>query len=236
MKRLFAVLMVSSVVTLTGAFAQDSTLVVECEPDAVIASFAEAVAAQMLDEWVSAYTASDCEAPLRLAALELVEIYESMQDPAPDSNTLAQWASRASATSEYDKDSWSAMQATGEPDTRGCGDLMTAWASATATEQAELTVMFDEAVIPSAINIYQTYNPGSITQVAVIDAETGDLLIIEDSADMIDSTPCPRVHSIVLKNDEESPVVNGVVITLDQSIGGGWNEIDAVELIGWLPE
>src|SRR5690349_16699198 len=73
-----------------------------------------------------------------------------------------QWALSAEASSEYGTDSFSANQATGAPNTADCGDSTAAWASATASEVATLTVYFGVPVIPSEINIFQNYNPGAI--------------------------------------------------------------------------
>jgi hypothetical protein len=70
-------------------------------------------------------------------------------------------------------------------------------------------------------------------QVAVIDAETGDIIPINNSADSTKNEPCPRTFTVAPLTNH---AINGVVISLAQSIGGGWNEIDAVELIGISPE
>ncbi len=141
---------------------------------------------------------------------------------------VRQWASNAEATSQYGVERWSALQATGEPDTDSCGDYGSAWASQASTGVDDLTVYFDEAVYASEINIYQTHNPGSITGVEVIPANGGDNFVIPDSADP--GTECPGVLIVTLP--EDLPMINGVVIHLDQTIGGSWNEIDAVELVG----
>lgn len=143
---------------------------------------------------------------------------------------LYQWASGASATSQYTDTRWNAMQATGAPDTHVCGDVDTAWASASSTGSDVLTVDFDEAVIPSQINIYQTYNPGSIIKVEVANRDGGKAIALPKSDDPPGNTPCPGIFSINIA-DMAMPV-NRVMIYLDQSIGGNWNEIDAVELVG----
>lgn len=142
---------------------------------------------------------------------------------------LSQWASVAEATSQYGEDSWSASQATGEPDTATCGDQTSAWASATSTGEDSIALGYEIAVIPSQINIYQTYTPGSIVSVSVVTVD-GDEIVLEDSADPVGNTECPGVFSINIEGIDEA--VDIVIIYLDQSIGGSWNEIDAVELVG----
>ena len=228
-KVLFALLIIASVVT-GSAFAQGSSP--DCDFDAVVTSFADAVVEGVLDSWVRGYVESDCDESVLLGVIDLANAYTGMDESAY-SGIVAQWASDASATSAYGNDGFSALQATGAPNTHECADSPTAWASETSTETAELTLTFDEAVIPAVINIYQNYTPGSITEVSLIDAKTGEIISINDSADSSEAEPCPRVFVVTPLYDQP---VNGVVITLDQSIGGNWNEIDAVELIGILPE
>jgi hypothetical protein len=150
-----------------------------------------------------------------------------------DSGRLRQWASSASGSSQYTASGWSFAQATGAPDTDACGDINTAWASATATGSDTLTLNFDEAVIPTQINIYQTYNPGSIVKVQVANRSGGVPITLADSADPPGNTPCPGIFTIDIDNVEQA--VDQVIIHLDQSIGGNWNEIDAVELVGFPP-
>jgi hypothetical protein len=145
-------------------------------------------------------------------------------------DTIGQWATDATASSEFGKDEWSAQQATGKPDTDSCGDNVTAWASATATGEDTIELTYDQAVIPTQVNVYQTYNPGSITRVELVNRDTGVVLKVSKSNDKPGKTDCPGVFSLNIDGAEEP--INGVVIYVDQSIGGDWNEIDAVELVG----
>jgi hypothetical protein len=165
-------------------------------------------------------------------------IITTLLQPAPDSSTPAvlekateirQWASAASATSQFGADGWSAQQAIGAPNTSGCGDFRAAWASASSTGQDTLTVMFDEAVVPTYVNIYQSYNPGAITGIELIPADGNAPIEVTGSADP-GNVPCPGTLSIKVLS--ETPLINGVNIHLDQTITGSWNEIDAVELVG----
>jgi hypothetical protein len=148
----------------------------------------------------------------------------------PFDTGVRQWATFAEATSQYGDDAWSANQVLGEPDTGRCGDLPTAWASATAGGQDALTVFFDTEVLPSQVNVYQTFGQGSIIRVDVIPANGGDPIPIPNSADPPGNTPCPGVFSVDTSMIEV-PIL-GAIILVDQTIGGTWNEIDAVELVG----
>jgi len=143
--------------------------------------------------------------------------------------TTQQWAISATASSEYGNPDWGAMRATGAPDVEGCTDSVNAWASADGNGEETLSLMFADAVQPTQVNIHQNLRPGSIVRVELIEATTGETIEIPDSADPGDD-PCPRVFTLDITGVDAT--VNGVVIHLDESIGGYWNEIDAVELVG----
>jgi hypothetical protein len=147
---------------------------------------------------------------------------------------LRQWAVAATATSQFSDPSWSAMQASGAPDTDACGDIPTAWASGQPTSDDILTLLFLQEVIPSQINIYQTYNPGAIVRVAYVPVDGSLPVDTPNSADPPGNTSCPGVYTIDITGIDTP--VNGVVIYVEQAIVGNWNEIDAVELVGIVPE
>jgi hypothetical protein len=142
---------------------------------------------------------------------------------------ISQWATGATASSEYGDDNWSALQVIGKPDTPMCGDYVTAWASGTSTGKDWLEVTFDIAVDPTEINIYETYNPSAVIKVEVRD-ESGEYQTTwEGDPELTDE--CPFINNFT------NPTGVGVKtktirITIDQSVNPGWNEIDAVELIG----
>ena len=141
---------------------------------------------------------------------------------------IAQWASGAAASSEYDNPGWAAQQATGAPDTLECGDFETAWASQGASDTAWLEVSFATPVQPTEIHIYETNAPGSIVKVEVTDTAGLIHTVWEGMPQLLDT--CPRVFWVAVTG-VSSPVAR-VRITLDQSIVQDWNEIDAVQLVG----
>lgn len=145
-------------------------------------------------------------------------------------DAVRQWASSATGTSQFGTSNWSFAQATGAPDTADCGDRVTAWASASSRGSDMLALEFDQAVIPTQVNIHQTYNPGSIIRVELTNTSTSTVIEVPNSADPPGNTPCPGVFTLNITG--VSTPVNGVIIYLDQTIGGNWNEIDAVELVG----
>jgi hypothetical protein len=146
---------------------------------------------------------------------------------------IEQWAFFATASSEYGDFDWTAIQATGEPDTFECGDIGTAWAAADNDTVEWLELEYALPVRPSEVNIIQTYSPDQVVMVELIDTEgvyheiyTGEP---EDKSD-----ECPYTLSIQIP--KANYLATGVKITIDQSvIAATWNEIDAVELVG-VPE
>jgi hypothetical protein len=126
-------------------------------------------------------------------------------------SSFSQWASDATATSEYGSDSWSAAQATGAPDTETCGDLQTAWASATSTGQDALTLTYAQPVAASTINIHQTYNPGSITMVELLPADGSAPIVVFEGVDA--TTDCPGVFSLDVST-------GGGTLTYEETVSG----------------
>jgi hypothetical protein len=142
---------------------------------------------------------------------------------------IRQWASSASASSEFGSSDWSAQQAVGEPNTAACGDQITAWASADYGAGVDwLTVDFATPVVPTQINIHESYTPGSIIKVDVIDTNSTIHTVWQGTPASV--AQCPRVFVVNVSNVDSK--VNSVVISVDQSVLADWDEIDAVELIG----
>ncbi len=168
---------------------------------------------------------------------EQPEIESEMADVAPqdstivDDGTLRQWAKSAKASSQYGTQDWAASQATGEPDVETCGDDTHAWASyhADTVEWIELT--YQTPVIPTEINVYQNYNPSQVVEIYMI-AVNGDRYIAW-SGEPESVEYCPDLMTITLDLDEDI-YFNKIRVVIDQSVmGWGWDEIDAVELVGY---
>jgi len=148
----------------------------------------------------------------------------------PTPEPISQWATDAVASSQYGDPDWAALQAAGEPDTLECGDYGTAWASASSSTVEWLDVYYDTPVYVTEINIVQTYNPDQVIQVDLIDLD-GEIVPLYTQEPNAVEQPCPYVLTIEVEQTDF--LVQGVRITIDQSVLGlGWNEIDAVELVG----
>ena len=162
---------------------------------------------------------------------------EAVVEPEPDTDNdpdaaaeeIRQWAASAIASSEYSSPDWAASQATGAPDTNECGDLPTAWASFDPDTVEWLELSYDLPVTPTEVNIYQTHTPDQVATVELIDTDGATHEIYTGVPQMTD---CPYVLSIQVANAGYQAV--GVKITIDQTeISVPWNEIDAVELVGF---
>lgn len=147
--------------------------------------------------------------------------------PATD-GSLRQWASSATASSEYDNPNWSADQATGAPDVDSCSDNQMAWASESPTGVDWIELSYDKLVTVSEINIHHTFSPNQVTEVLLIDDYGANISVYRGKPENI--SECPFVQNIQV----EKPILaQKVKISIDQSKGStSWNEIDAVELVG----
>jgi hypothetical protein len=170
---------------------------------------------------------SNVAGTLEATTIEAPEESEATVKPAQGSS-ISQWAISAVASSEYGASDWSAMQATGAPDTPECGDQVTAWAAATAGTEEWIELTYATFVHPVQVNIFETYYPNQVVKVELIDSVSGYHEIY--SGEPAQEDTCPYVLSIPVEDADY--VVAGIRVTIDQSSVGNWNEIDAVELVG----
>ncbi len=127
------------------------------------------------------------------------------------------------------KRNWGHEQATGEPDTYQAGDIVTAWAPKAQDGGEEwLQLDYEESMDVSQINVIESHNPGAISKVTAID-ETGQEVVVWEG------TMDPSKSNELITS--EFPVVdtvraNKLKVYLDTTRVSGWNEIDAVQMIG----
>jgi hypothetical protein len=150
--------------------------------------------------------------------------------PTSQGGEIRMWASEALGSTEYSATDWSARQATGAPNSSGCRDQGTAFATLTPDDGEYLIVGFGQYVIPTEIHIHITLNPGSISGVSVANSQDPENIIELTNSGDRGSTRCPGVHS--LRVTGVTTPVDSVIIMLNQAASGSWTEIDAVELVG----
>ncbi len=152
--------------------------------------------------------------------------------PTAKSGEIRQWAVSARASSQYGNPNWAASQAVGEPNVFECGDNTSAWASFNSDTVEWIELTFKTPVIPTEINIYQSFNPSQIVQVQMITTDGSKYNAWEGYPELVEN--CPDQMTITDLNKKIK--INKLRITIDQRVSGwGWNEIDAVELVGTQP-
>lgn len=122
---------------------------------------------------------------------------------------------------------WGPEQVIGPPDTLQAGDIPTAWASRQPDAGAEwLKVDYEREVVVAEVRVRETHNPGAVIRVTAVLAGGEEALIwegIEEPAKAPVDRSFPSPHPFKAKS---------LKIYLDTAKVPGWNEIDAVELIG----
>ncbi|XP_052689658.1 uncharacterized protein LOC128167784 [Crassostrea angulata] len=149
------------------------------------------------------------------------------------SDIRRQWVSSVSNfSSQYDSTGWSAEQVIGPPKVYPKhGDIRGAWASGTKTNNEFIEVVFLQKVYPTEINIYETYNAGGTRKV---EAKT-------DSGTWVTIYEAPKVEVIKASRIFKPPFIDANIsinilkITIDCTSANTWVEIDAVELVGTIP-
>ena len=133
--------------------------------------------------------------------------------------------------------SWGPEQACGAPNVPVLSDSSRAWAPATADGGEEcLHVFFDRATALTKVNIHQSYGPGAIIKVMAVGSTEAESMIWDAAAVGAASRDQPASGSSPVILSLDAPrvglVAKSVKVFLDTSRVPGWNEIDAVELIG----
>ena len=153
---------------------------------------------------------------------------EPSAQPTPLAAALVrQWASSATASSFYAPD-YTPADATGAPNVPACQDSIDAWAAAAPNSLETLELRFDAPVFAVGVVVHQSYNPGYISKVELID-ERGEAKTVH-TATPAPAAPCPL--PLELSFAQTLTRIVAVRLTIDQRPGANWSEINAVELLG----
>jgi hypothetical protein len=123
---------------------------------------------------------------------------------------------------------WAPADATGEPNTLADagGDYSTAWASLTEDDQDEwLQLTYKNSVTPTAILVYETFNPGALIKVTAFDGDREKTLW--EGKDPVQVQNGKGIAQIPVS---PSFPVKKVKLYIASTQVPGWNEIDAVGL------
>jgi hypothetical protein len=163
--------------------------------------------------------------------------------------TVNQWATGATASSQFSTGGWSASKATGQPDTgltlgANGADNANAWAQATAdkTKVNNITLTYASEVFIKSVTVRESFNAGTISKLEVdkygtfrtvykrnldTDVEEGGHITGDDNRGRVSDTLITLTDSLNWRS-------NKIRITLGNDVEE-FNEIDAVMLTS-LPE
>jgi hypothetical protein len=141
----------------------------------------------------------------------------------------SQYASSVIAFStQWSTGSWSASQTLSAPNTVGCGDITTSWASSSADGVREFLVLGYTTPQPvNKINIYETWNPGAVDTIYLRNSSNGQWNIVYTNT-AASALPCPRTNTINITQTLYN--VDAIRLAINSPAVPSWNEIDAVEI------
>ena len=165
-------------------------------------------------------------------------IRSALAEEAIASDPRGQWAVSATASSTYSGDKspasttpYSPAMATGAPNVEHYGDDAQSWATEMADKGIEwLEVKFAKPVQATGLRIRQNNAPGTIIKIDLVDEGGGKHTVwqgVDDQKYLINT-----IAWFDKTFDKTSYKVSGVRITLATNAVSGWNEIDAVQLLG----
>jgi hypothetical protein len=142
-----------------------------------------------------------------------------------------QWAIAATASSTYQdaqgNSSWSANQATGAPNVDKYADDGHAWTTKTQDAGIEwLDLKFPRPVHADEVRVRESYGSGAVIKIEVFD-EQGSAHTVWGGND-----PTTDLNYLMVKFSKTAFKTDRVKVTLATNVVPGWNEIDAVQLVG----
>jgi hypothetical protein len=171
------------------------------------------------------------------AAAKRKAVEFALREDGYKSDPLGQWATDAKASSTFASDlnnataGYHPMRASGAPDVQRYGDTAEAWASKTADSGIEwLELSYAKPVNATELRIRQNHAPGAIIKV--------ELFEVGGTAHTVFQGPDSTVYEpntiswLIIKTDKTPYKTQRAKITLATNAVAGWNEIDAVQLVG----
>jgi hypothetical protein len=142
-----------------------------------------------------------------------------------------QWAIQATASSTYNDAQgtagWSANQATGAPNVDKYGDDGAAWAPKTPDSGIEwIDLRYPRPVHATEVRVRESCGSGAVIKIEVYD-EQGQAHAVWQGND-----PTTELNYLMVKFPKTAFKTDRVKVTLATNVVPGWNEIDAVQLVG----
>lgn len=132
-------------------------------------------------------------------------------------------------SSQYSTGNWAAYQILGLPNTYpNCGDIATAWASASVDGQREyMELRFPGSAPVNTIQIYETNAPGAIDTVYVWNPGSSTWTAVY-TATAASNPACP--NKLLIRFTTTSFNVDRIRIAINSPAVSSWNELDAVAI------
>jgi hypothetical protein len=155
----------------------------------------------------------------------------AMKQDAISQDANGQWAVTASSSSSYNDasghDEYSPFQATGAPNVETEGDNSNAWTAKEPDAGLEwLDLVYSKPVFANAVRIRESAGAGAVAKVDLYD-EQGQPHTVWTGTD-----PTTGLNYFMLNLPKTAFKTNHLRLTLATNVISGYNEIDAVQLIG----
>jgi hypothetical protein len=142
-----------------------------------------------------------------------------------------EWAISATASSSYNdaqgQASWSPNQATGEPNVDNYADDGHAWTSKTPDGGIEwLDLTYPKPVYASEVRVRESCGSGAVIKIEVYDEGSVAHTV------WAGNDPTTGLNYLMVKFNKTPYKTARVKVTLATNVIPGWNEIDAVQLVG----
>lgn len=142
-----------------------------------------------------------------------------------------QWAIQVTASSTYNdaqgEAGWSANQAAGPPNVEHYADDGKAWAPKTQDSGIEwLDLKYAKPVHATELRVRESCGSGAVIKVELFDEQGGAHTV------WAGSDPTTDLNYLIVKFPKAAFATARVKVTLATNIVPGWNEIDAVQLVG----
>ena len=171
-------------------------------------------------------TAAEIEAARKKAQIDWALKQDEIKN---DPN--GQWATQAAASSTFNdakgNASYSANQATGEPNVQVYSTTPQAWSAKTPDSGIEwLELTFAKSVHATAVRVRESSGSGALIKIEVFDDKGASHTVWNGT----DSTK--ELNYLIADFPKTMFKTNRVKLTLATNVVSGWNQIDAVQLVG----
>jgi hypothetical protein len=167
----------------------------------------------------------------REAARKKAQIEWALKQDEIKNDPNGQWATDAKASSTFNdakaNASYAANQATGEPNVQVYSTTPQAWSAKTPDSGIEwLELTFAKPVFATAVRVRESSGSGALIKIELFDDKGAGHTVWSGS----DTTK--DLNYLIAEFPKTAFKTNRVKLTLATNVVSGWNQIDAVQLVG----